>query len=324
MKHSSTFRVFTSAYYSFNLLLLAQSNATTHNNNDNNKSLAFQNHPLPPRDEPAVMRAWTCHGHNQLDLVDRLRQANIVQTPAVQTVLCQVDRVHYSPPNSNPYQDAPQVLGWGQTISAPHMHAHALEELYPTLRKQRLNHPNDPLTVLDVGCGSGYLTAALGRFFKAPPTTSTSTATAPLGAGFVHGIDIHPQLVQVAASNIRLHDADLLDSGVVKLQTANGWEGLPEAAPFDAIHVGASAADLPHRLAQQLKPGGVMIIPVGPQSGTQQYLYRVERSEQTQTPAVEQPSEGGLPAEFDPKEYRVTKLLGVRYVPLIQEPTDTN
>lgn len=228
-----------------------------------NKSAAYQG-PTPPPNTPQTMRAWTCHGRNQRDLVDHLRQARILQTPAVVNLMNQVDRLHYTPEGGAPYQDAPQVLGWGQTISAPHMHAHALEEMFPYLQKQRTEHPNDALKVLDVGCGSGYLTACLGRLFK--PCTKDAFS---LGSGSVWGIDIHPQLVQVATENIRKVDDDLLESSIIQMKTANGWDGLPEEAPFDAIHVGASAADFPRTLAAQLKPGGVMIVPVGPQSGTQ-------------------------------------------------------
>ena len=269
---------------------------------------AYQGPNIPPisnQNNPEVMRAWTCSGRNQRNLVDHLRQAKILQSPAAIQVMNQVDRVHYTPQGGAPYQDAPQVIGWGQTISAPHMHAHALEDMLPYLQNQREAHPEDPLKVLDVGCGSGYLTACLGRWFQ-PHASDNSKQEPILGSGFVWGIDIHPQLVQTATDNIRKADGDLLDSGVIKMQTANGWEGLPEAGPFDAIHVGASAAALPRELAAQLKPGGVLIVPVGPQTGAQ-YLYKVERQEANSD-------------TFDPKEYRFTKLLGVRYVPLIDEP----
>jgi protein-L-isoaspartate(D-aspartate) O-methyltransferase len=262
----------------------------------------------PPNNPEQVMRAWTCHGRNQHDLVDRLRQARILKTPAVMEAMNQVDRLHYTPEGGNPYQDSPQVLGWGQTISAPHMHAHALEEIYPYLQQQRKAHPTEPLKILDVGCGSGYLTACFGRWFQEQPSSSSSSSSSSppsLAPGSVWGIDIYPQLVRVATENIRKADADLLDSLTIQIKTTNGWKGLPEEAPFDAIHVGASAADFPHELCEQLKPGGVMIVPVGPQGGTQ-YLYRVQRLQASSQ-------------KFDPKEYEVTKLLGVRYVPLIED-----
>lgn len=61
------------------------------------------------------MRAWHCHGRNQRDLVDRLKQANIVKTSIVEQVLQQVDRRNYVDTNSIPasYMDAPQGIGLG-------------------------------------------------------------------------------------------------------------------------------------------------------------------------------------------------------------------
>lgn len=61
------------------------------------------------------------------------------------------DRKNYAP--NNPYSDCPQSIGYGATISAPHMHAYALEFLRKHLLKA--------LNVLDVGSGTGYLTAAM-------------------------------------------------------------------------------------------------------------------------------------------------------------------
>ena len=97
-------------------------------------------------------------------------------------------------------------------------------------------------------------------------------------------------------------DQDLLDRHVVTVQVSDGWQGLPQDSPFDAIHVGAAASEFPRALLQQLKVGGVLIIPVGPDGGVQN-LYRVER----------------LGDGFSPEDFRVTELLGVRYVPLVQQ-----
>lgn len=243
------------------------------------------------------MRAWHCHGRNQRDLVDRLMQAGIVQSPAVRDVLRLVDRQYYT--DQQPYMDAPQGIGYGQTISAPHMHAHVLEEMLPALQRQA-----EPLAILDVGCGSGYLTACLGRWLQGrSPSTSILAKT-----GRVYGIDIYDSLVAQSKANLAKHDADLLAKGVVKLSTANGWDGLPSAAPFDAIHVGAAAGDFPTTLATQLKVGGVLIVPIGPNGGAQS-LYKIERT-------------GGDPSkrDFRQADYRIRELLGVRYVPLIQGP----
>ena len=243
------------------------------------------------------MKAWTCHGRNQRDLVDRMMQAGIVQTPAVQKVLELVDRGNYSP--KNPYMDAPQGIGLGQTISAPHMHAHVLEEIYPYLVGK------EDWKILDVGAGSGYLTAAMGRWIQTPPSYTGGPILGSSVTGNVHGIDVHRGLIELSTQNMSKEDGDLIESGAVKLQVGDGWKGLPSEAPFDAIHVGAAADGMPFELVTQLKVGGVMIIPIGAQSQIQN-LYKIERVSSKD------------PVGFDQNDYRISTLLGVRYVPLVR------
>lgn len=250
------------------------------------------------KDNSNPMRAWTCHGRNQKDLVDRLRQANIVKSEAVRKVLELVDRGNYVP--QNPYMDAPQGIGMDQTISAPHMHAHVLEEFIPHLVYQQPQSNMRPLKMLDVGCGSGYLTAALGRWVKSPDAGEPSILKT---SGKVFGIDVHQYLVDLTKQNIQKHDRDLLDSGTVQVQLGDGWKGLPSEAPFDVIHVGAAAEELPIELVHQLTVGGVMIIPIGSEGGVQT-LYKVER--------VSDDEQG-----YAQDDYKMTQLLGVRYVPLV-------
>ena len=249
------------------------------------------------------MKAWTCHGRTQRDLVDRLRQAGIVKTDAVQKVLEWVDRANYTP--KDPYMDAPQGIGLGQTISAPHMHAHVLEEIYPYLVGKEEGEGGHEITLLDVGAGSGYLTAALGRWIQPLPNESPILGSGVRGK--VYGLEVHRALVDLSTANIRKADGDLLETGVVSLQVGDGWKGLPSEAPFDAIHVGAAADGMPYELVAQLKVGGIMIIPIGGQTEIQN-LYKIERISASNSDSF----------EFDLHDYRITTLLGVRYVPLVR------
>lgn len=316
------------------------------------------------------MRAWNCHGRTHREMVERLCQAGIVRSEAVKAVLTATDRQYYVPATVGGtgssaiplwYQDAPVAIGLGQTISAPHMHAHVLEEILPYVQinnnkqdgVEAKREMSEPIKLLDVGCGSGYLTACFGRWLKAVDdggeTTDSTRNSSILGRqGTVYGIDIHDYLVDLTRSNMeRGTDGDLLTNGVVQLSTGNGWLGLPDAAPFDAIHVGAAAAALPVHLATQLKVGGVLIVPIGPVQGAQ-ILYKIERlrrgSRQTAESANDKYTSSALvqigttdsgnildnvkalyetSETFDVSDYHVKELLGVRYVPLIEQPTIT-
>ncbi len=153
----------------------------------------------------------------------------------------QVDRAHYAP--SAPYEDSPQAIGFGATISAPHMHAAACESLLAFL------HPS--ARVLDVGSGSGYLTHVLANL------------VAPEGT--VVGVDHIQGLVDLAAANMAKGVEGkelLLDAKRVRFVKADGRLGWREGGPYDAIHVGAAARDVHPQLIEQLKAPGRMFIPV--------------------------------------------------------------
>jgi protein-L-isoaspartate O-methyltransferase len=118
---------------------------------------------------------------------------------------------------------------------------------------------------------------------------------------------------------------------LVTVQVGNGWEGLPSAAPFDVIHVGAAADTIPQALCQQLNTGGILIVPIGPSSSTQT-LYKIERLDRHHhdhpTEEEEDPPPHRRPIQPDAittmlvleeNEYRMTELLGVRYVPLMEQ-----
>ncbi|CAM9625070.1 unnamed protein product, partial [Heterosigma akashiwo] len=78
----------------------------------------------------------------------------LIKSDVVEAAMLKVDRGNYAPSNADAYDDRPLPIGFGATISAPHMHATALE-----LLSEQITRPNS--RVLDVGCGSGYLRQSL-------------------------------------------------------------------------------------------------------------------------------------------------------------------
>jgi len=217
--------------------------------------------------------------HSNRGLVMGLKQHGVLTSKRVEAVMCEVDRGAYTRSLDEAYEDHPLSIGKGQTISAPHMHVVALQVLEPLLTPDA--------RVLDVGSGSGYLTALFAKMI------GTS------GAGKVYGIERIEHLVEFGRENMRRANPELASK--VEIVQGDGWKGLPERGPFDAIHVGAAAEELPKALIDQLAPGGRMVIPVGGHSrfsGGQELLQ------------VEKDSVGKVSSK---------KLFSVIYVPLVRE-----
>ncbi|CDJ51536.1 UPF0202 family protein, putative [Eimeria brunetti] len=155
----------------------------------------------------------------------------------------QVDRGYFV--KQDPYLDSPQPIGFSATISAPHMHAIALDQLADKL--------NRGSRALDVGSGTGYLTVCMALMVGA----------AEEGGGIAIGMDYIQGLVDLSRKNVAAAFPQLLQSPNFELIKGDGWAGGPSwGAPYDAIHVGAAAAAVPAALLQQLAAGGKMVIPV--------------------------------------------------------------
>jgi len=145
---------------------------------------------------------------------------------------------------SRAYEDHPLPIGFGQTISQPFIVAFMTEalKLKPTDR------------VLEVGTGSGYQAAVLAHLVKE-----------------VYSIEIVEGLAKQAAKTLKR-----LGYENVKTKWGDGYQGWPDAAPFDALIVTCAPDKVPQALVDQLKEGARMIIPVGRAGGVQE-LYVLEK-----------------------------------------------
>lgn len=182
------------------------------------------------------MRA-KCHSNSQL--VDHLRKEGIIKTDIVYYTLLSIDRKHFIPQPPY-YNDGSSPIGFGVVISAPHMHAYALEYMQKYLSTAKY--------VLDVGSGTGILTLAMA--LMTPKSAK------------VFGIQHVPELVEQSIQNIKKENEEIFCK--LTIIGGDGRKGWPDKSiKFDVIHVGAAPEKVPKELTDQLADGGIMIIPIG-------------------------------------------------------------
>lgn len=146
------------------------------------------------------------------------------------------------------YEDHALPIECGQTISQPFIVAYMTEQL----------QVGDRMKVLEVGTGSGYQAAVLSKLCRR-----------------VYTIERYRTLLRDAVKRF-----DELHLHNITSKIGDGADGWPEQAPFDRIIVTAAAPSIPQKLVEQLKPGGIMVVPVGITGGRgEQNLVRIERTE---------------------------------------------
>ena len=201
-------------------------------------------------------------------MVARQLQRRDITDPRVLVAMGTVPRHRFMPEAlaSRAYGDYPLPIGGDQTISQPYIVA--------LMTQWAEVAPGDK--VLEVGTGSGYQAAVLAEL-----------------AENVFSVEIRPELARQAAARLKTLGYDR-----VQVRSGDGYQGWPEAAPFDAILVTAAATRVPPPLTAQLKEGGRLVLPLGPPGGPQTLMrYRKLKGKLVQEAS-----------------------LAVRFVPLVRSP----
>lgn len=197
---------------------------------------------------------------------EQLESRDITDT-LVLKVMRSVPRHEFVPKEYRPwaYNDRALPIGEGQTISQPYIVAYMTQTLGVQAGER----------VLEIGTGSGYQAAILSEL-----------------GGEIYTIEIVETLGEEAKKRLKR-----LKYKNVNVRIGDGYNGWPEAAPFDAIMVTAGAEELPETLMEQLAEGGRMVIPIGPHGGVRQ-LTLITRSN---------------------GKFKSEKLMAVRFVPFIRQ-----
>ncbi len=172
---------------------------------------------------------------NKEKLINRLIKYGYLKSKEVIDAMRDVPREIFIPENQKKYayEDIPLEIGYGQTISAPHMVAIMLEAL-------KLKEDSK---VLEIGTGTGYHAALAAKIAN---------------KGKIYTIERIKELAEIARENFKK-----LGIKNVKVIIGNGSLGLPKYAPYSHIYATCSAPSIPSQLIEQLDKKGRLLIPVG-------------------------------------------------------------
>lgn len=167
-------------------------------------------------------------------LLEELESQGVLRDEAVRRAFEKVDRQDFVPRavEKYAYVNYPLEIGEGQTISQPFTVAFMTQALEPAAGQK----------ILEVGTGSGYQAAILAEIVGEH--------------GLVVTTEIREPLFDFAVRNLKKYK-------IITILNIDGSRGYAKEAPYDRIIVTAAAAEIPERLLEQLKEGGVMVIPVG-------------------------------------------------------------
>lgn len=181
-------------------------------------------------------------------------EARGIRDPGVLHAMRKVQRHQFVPTSllNSAYNDHALPIGEGQTISQPYIVALMTEVI----------QPKPDMKVLEIGTGSGYQAAVLAELCKS-----------------VYSIEIIEILAKRAEQILSRNYQN------VHVKIGDGYQGWPEAAPFDAILVTCAPTKVPQPLTEQLKEGGRMVIPVG-KSGVQELYVMTKKNGRLEQQAI--------------------------------------
>ena len=176
------------------------------------------------------------------NLINSLVKDGYLKTSEIIEAFKKIDRKNFVPKKykNDAYINAPLPIGFGQTISQPLTVAFIIELLGPKVGDK----------ILDIGAGSGWVTALLAQIVGDPPA-----------GGKVIGVERVPELKEMAERNAAKYN--FIEKGVVKIVLADGSKGYKEEAFYDKIVSGAAAyGDIPDEWKKQLKINGKIVAPI--------------------------------------------------------------